>query len=168
MRKELPRRLVRELLKNSKRSDRELAKILGVSQPTVTRTRNRLEENGMIEGYTITPNFREMGFEILAFTFVKFDPKFGTPDMIAKAKQYAEEVPNAILSSLGQGLGMNGVVVSLHRSYTEYQRQMNRLRADWGALLDNIQSFLIPLGEEFKNFSLTYLGDYPLDADASK
>ena len=88
--------------------------------------------------------------------------------MMAKAKKYADEVPNAILSSLGQGFGMNGVVVSLHRHYTEYQRQMNRLRADWGTLLDNIQSFLIPLGEEFKNFSLTYLGDYPLDTNASE
>ncbi|NIO38282.1 winged helix-turn-helix transcriptional regulator, partial [Candidatus Bathyarchaeota archaeon] len=54
MRKELPHQLLRELLKNSKRSDRELAKILGVSQPTVTRTRNRLEKNGMIQDYTIT------------------------------------------------------------------------------------------------------------------
>jgi len=35
-------RLLLELLKDSKRSDRELAKVLGVSQPTVSRTRSRL------------------------------------------------------------------------------------------------------------------------------
>ena len=34
--------LLLELLKDSKRSDRELAKVLGVSQPTVTRMRQRL------------------------------------------------------------------------------------------------------------------------------
>ncbi|NIQ06669.1 MAG: winged helix-turn-helix transcriptional regulator, partial [Candidatus Korarchaeota archaeon] len=36
MRKELVQQLLRELLKNSKRSDRELAKVLNVSQPTIT------------------------------------------------------------------------------------------------------------------------------------
>ena len=35
-------RLVSEMLKNSKKSDRELAGILGVSQPTVSRTRARI------------------------------------------------------------------------------------------------------------------------------
>jgi len=44
MRKELPQKLLRELLKNSKRSDRDLAKILKVSQPTITRTRHKLEK----------------------------------------------------------------------------------------------------------------------------
>ena len=34
--------LLLEFLKDSKRSDRELAKVLGVSQPTVTRMRQRL------------------------------------------------------------------------------------------------------------------------------
>ena len=38
--------LLLELLKDSKRSDRELAKILGVSQPTITRLRHKLEKNG--------------------------------------------------------------------------------------------------------------------------
>ncbi|MDH5391251.1 MAG: helix-turn-helix domain-containing protein, partial [Candidatus Bathyarchaeota archaeon] len=38
--------LLLELLKDSKRSDREIAKVLGVSQPTVSRMRWRLEEEG--------------------------------------------------------------------------------------------------------------------------
>jgi len=45
--KETERKLFHELIKNSKRSDRELAKMLRVSQPTITRTRKRLE-NEMI------------------------------------------------------------------------------------------------------------------------
>ena len=49
MRKELPQQLLRELLKNSKRSDRELSKILGVSQPTITRARTKLVNEGVIK-----------------------------------------------------------------------------------------------------------------------
>ncbi len=35
--------LLYELMKDSKRSDRELAKAIGVSQPTITRMRETLE-----------------------------------------------------------------------------------------------------------------------------
>lgn len=48
--------ILSELIKNSKTSDRKLAKIVGVSQPTVTRRRINLEKEGLLE-YTITPNF---------------------------------------------------------------------------------------------------------------
>lgn len=42
--KDVELKLISELLKNSRRSDRELAKTLGVSQPTVSRTLKRLEK----------------------------------------------------------------------------------------------------------------------------
>jgi DNA-binding Lrp family transcriptional regulator len=45
-------------MKNSRRSDRQLAKALGVSQPTVSRTLERLEKQGMIREYTVIPNSR--------------------------------------------------------------------------------------------------------------
>lgn len=86
MRKDLPHKLSRELIRNSKQSDRDLAKILNVSQPTITRTRHKLEENKMIQDYTIIPDFRKMGFEILALTFVKMRPEILTPEVMEKAK----------------------------------------------------------------------------------
>jgi len=161
--KKIMTKLLLELLKNSKRSDRELAKILGVSQPTITRTRHKLEENGLIQDYTIIPDFRKMGFEILAVTFVKMRPGVLIPETIEKAKKYAEKIPNAILSCTGEGLGMNGVVISFHKDYADYHRHLNQLRVDWKDFLKDIRSFIVALGEEeFKRFSLTYLKDVPL------
>src|SRR3972149_10571178 len=72
--------LLQELVKNSKRSDRDLAKILGVSQPTLTRMRKRLEREGYILDYTAIPNVAKLGFEIISFTFLnidKYDQKTG-------------------------------------------------------------------------------------------
>ena len=92
MREELPKKLLRELLKNSKRSDRDLAKVLDVSQPTITRTRHKLERNGMIQDYTIIPNFRQMGFEILALTFVKMRPGILTPETMKEAIENFNQV----------------------------------------------------------------------------
>ena len=63
-------KLVSEMLKNSKKSDRELAGILGVSQPTVSRTRARIEKE-YIKTYTIIPDFEKLGYQIMAFTFAK-------------------------------------------------------------------------------------------------
>ena len=52
--------LLLELLKDSKRSDREIAKVLGVSQPTVSRMRGRLVKEGMIKEFTVIPDLVRM------------------------------------------------------------------------------------------------------------
>ena len=163
MEKNLPQQLLRELLKNSKRSDRELAKVLRVSQPTITRHRRKLEERGLIQDYTIVPDFRKMGFEILALTFVKMRPDILTPEIMEEAKKYGEKWPNVILVSSGEGLGMTGVILSFHKNYTEYHHRLNLLRVDWKEFSEDIQSFIVSLGEEeYKRLSLTYLKDVPL------
>ena len=163
MRKELPQQLLRELLKNSKRSDRELAKVLKVSQPTITRTRRKLEKNGLIQDYTIIPDFRKLGFEILALTFVKMHADILIGETRERAEKYAEKFPNVIYVSSGKGVGMTGVIISLHKNYTEYYKQVNQLRVDLKDVIEDMQSFLIPIGEgEYKRFSLTHLKDVPL------
>ena len=163
MRKELPRQLLRELLKNSKRSDRELAKVLKVSQPTITRTRGKLEQNGLIQDYTIIPDFRKMGFEIMALTFVKMHPDVRQAEVFEKAKKESSKFPNVIFASSGEGLGMTGVIMSFHKDYTDYHKTMNLFRADWKEYFGDIESFVVSLEEgAYKSFSLTYLKDMPL------
>ena len=163
MRKKLPQQLLLELFKNSKRSDRDLAKTLKVSQPTITRARHRLEKNGMIEDYTIIPNFRKMGFEIMALTFVKMRPDVLMGETKEKTKKYAAEFPNVIFASGGKGLGMTGVIISFHKNYTDYNKQLNMLRVDLKEITEDIQTFLIAIGEgEYKRFSLKHLKDVPL------
>jgi DNA-binding Lrp family transcriptional regulator len=62
--------LLYELMKNSKRSDRELAKVIGVSKPTITRMRKKLEKSEYIREYTIMPAIEKLGFEIVALNFL--------------------------------------------------------------------------------------------------
>jgi DNA-binding Lrp family transcriptional regulator len=61
-------KLLFELMKDSHRSDRQLAKALGISQPTVTRRRTMLEEN-LIEGYTIIPSLGESALSLPLLLF---------------------------------------------------------------------------------------------------
>ena len=161
--KKIMKSLLLELLKNSKRSDREIAKVLGVSQPTVTRTRHKLEKNGIIQDYTIIPNFGKMGFEIFALTFVKMRSDILSPETMEEARKYAAQFSNAIFASSGEGLGMTGVIMSFHKDYTDYHNKLNLLRVSWKDITEDIQSFMVAIGEgEYKRFSLTCLGDVPL------
>ncbi len=163
MRKDLPQQLLRELLKNSKRSDRELAKILGVSQPTITRARNRLEKKGIIQDYTIIPNFKEMGFEILAINFAKIRPELLSSGTAEKAREFIAKFPNTIFASTGEGMGMNAIDVAFYKNFTEYQKRVSLMKTEWKDFVEDIQSFIVPLREgTFKRLSLTYLGDVPI------
>jgi len=156
--KEQTKKLLVELLKNSKRSDRELARVLNSSQPTITRARQKLEREGFIRGYTIVADWRKLGFEIMAFTFVKMRPEIRSGEMLRKVKQYSTKFPFAIYVASGEGFGMTGVVVALHRSYREYMHYLSEFRIEWKDYVEDIKSFITALGEsEVKELSFTYL-----------
>ena len=155
-------KLLFELMKDSHRSDRQLAKALGVSQPTVTRRRALLEEN-YIEGYTIIPKFGKIGFEIAAFTFLKSKLKHQTgkerEDAIKKMNEWYMNQPNVLLVQDGRGMGWDAVCVSLHKSFTDFAdfiRIQDSELSDW--VIEN-QSFNADLknGGAIKPFHLKYL-----------
>jgi DNA-binding Lrp family transcriptional regulator len=112
-----------ELMKDSHRSDRQLAKSLGVSQPTVTRRRAMLEEN-FIEGYTVIPKFGQIGFEIAAFTFLKSKLKLKKGDeknqALQKMREWYMKQPNVILVLEGRGMGWDAVCISLHENFSNF------------------------------------------------
>jgi DNA-binding Lrp family transcriptional regulator len=162
MHDKLPEKLLLELLSNSKRSDRELAKLLKVSQPTITRTRHKLEKSGMVQEYTITPDFKKMGFELLAVTLLKMKPETRLPELTNKVKTYCERFPNAIFVGRGEGFGMNSVILSFHRDFTDYTSKWNQMRIDWKDYILDIQSFIVSMETGvIKTFSPSHLKGVP-------
>lgn len=158
--KEQTVKLLAEFLKNSKRSDRELARVLNSSQPTITRARQKLEREGLIKSYTVIADWRKLGFEIMAFTFLKMRPEVRSKELFRKIKQYSEKFPFTIYVASGEGLGMTGVVIALHRSYREYMHYLSLFRIDWKDYVEDIQSFITTPGEsEIKELSFTYLAE---------
>lgn len=146
-----------ELLKNSHRSDRELAKVLRTSQPTVTRIRNKLEKEGFIQEYSIIPHFVKLGFEILVITLTKtrFNPK-----LRERAVKSMMANPNVVMCARSEGFGKNGVIVSLHRSYSEYSDFITKFMEEWGDTVEDYDSILISLGGiVIKPFSLKPLAE---------
>jgi len=155
-------KLLLEMLKNSRRSDRDLSKVLGVSQPTVTRNRQKLEGE-LIRTYTLIPEFDKIGYEILAFNFFKSKTyeKAETEKMIEYAKEWCVKHPNVVFAADGEGLGKDAVIVSFHRSYSHYADFMRQLTVDWANYVADLQSFLVSVkkGVIMKYFDLKYLAD---------
>ena len=65
---EIDRKVLRELLKSSNRSQRELAKALGVSTATVINHVQRLESAGVIKNYTVQLDHERLGYELTVIT----------------------------------------------------------------------------------------------------
>lgn len=156
-------KLLKMLLKNSRMSDRQLAKLLKTSQPTITRLRKRLEKEGSIRTYTIVPDFLKMGYTILAFTFSKLEyyPTMEKAlEIKREAAEWVDKHPNVIFAGDGQGLGGKDVImISLHKSYQEYASFMRSYALDWGKIVSVFETFIVSIGSEFimKPLDLKYL-----------
>jgi len=161
MKEEKMNKLLRELIRDSRRSDRELARAIGASQPTVTRNRKLLE--GYIRSYTIVPEFHKIGYEILALTFAKaktYD-KEQVEQKLDLAKEWVMEHPNVLFASDGEGLGKDAVLVSVHRDYSRYADFMREYTVKFSDFITDVQSFIVSLktGILVKPFDLAYLAD---------
>ena len=152
-------RLLLELLKNSKRSDREIAKVLGVSQPTITRMRQKLVKEGAIQEFTVIPDFVKMGYEIIAITLAKSRMDLN-PEEIDKATKLISTSPDIIFVAEAEGMGKNGVMISVHKSFSDFHKFKTDLISETKGYIENHETMLIPLkGKIVKPLSLTYLGE---------
>jgi DNA-binding Lrp family transcriptional regulator len=156
--------IVRELLVNSHRSDRQLAKALGVSQPTITRRRAIIEKN-LIDGYTAIPKWEKLGFEIVAFTFLKHNIKFAKlkvrEEVFNKVRQWLMKQPNVLLAIDGQGMGWDAIFISVHRNYSDFTEFINKHNSELSEFLIDSQSFIANYNPTTvkKLFHLKYLAE---------
>jgi DNA-binding Lrp family transcriptional regulator len=153
-------KIISELMKNSRRSDRDLAREIHISQPTVTRTRTRLEKEGCIKEYTAIPDFHKLGFEILVITFSRFVKEL-TLEELEELRNLAKELekknPAAMLiAAIGMGLGFNRVFISLHKNYSSYMKTIGQIKSIPSVDPSHIESFVISLVDEQHYQPLTF------------
>jgi len=142
-------KLISELIKNSRRSDRELAKAIGVSQPTVSRLIKKLEKQGIISMYSMIPDLSRLDFEILALTFAAWSPEtlkdYPENVRLERRDKFISKHPNVIFSSAGRGLGMVRMMMSVHRNYIDYDEFVKDFENTWAGLFTRVESFTISL-----------------------
>ena len=157
--------LLKELLKDSSRSDRELAKTIGTSQPTISRLRKKLDNDNLIKNYTVIPDFYKMGYTILAITMVKSVHNLASSKEKLtgkeKAKNWMMKYPNIIFCDYCRGIGMDGVMFSLHKSYNDFDKFMSEHNHALGNIITDFENILVNLKKEesIKPFNLKYLAE---------
>jgi DNA-binding Lrp family transcriptional regulator len=148
-----------ELMENSRKSDREIARNLGVSQPTVSRIRGKLEKEGYIKEYTLIPDFSKLGYKIMAITF-SLSRGLDKGEADEAKKKFLDSVKNKqidfVMLERGLGLGFDGVFISFHKDYASYHRALENLRQFKFLPMDKIDSFLIDLDDDVHYRPLTF------------
>ena len=172
--KDVELRLISELMKNSRRSDRELARVLRISQPTVTRIRTRLEKEGIVKEYTMIPDFGKLGYKILALVFVKLKELL-SQEQIDKARKIARESlkvrpSEVVMLERGIGLGYNGVFITYHEDYSSYSKFVKWIGQFQFLELTEIRSFLVNLEDEvrYRPLTLSALANHALQMKGTK
>ena len=162
--------LMSELIKNCRRSDRDLAKAIGTSQPTITRRRTKLEKERLIESYTAIPNFATLGFEIMAFSFYSWRHKTTGARALKDADVFMERFhaflaghKNIIFTSNGHGFEMDTMMMSVHKSYADYVKLMKAVNNEYGNYLLKTNSFIVSLQDVVgRIMSFRHFADYIL------
>jgi DNA-binding Lrp family transcriptional regulator len=161
--------MISELMKNSRRSDRELAKAVGVSQPTTTRLRTKLEKEGYIKEYTILPNFNKIGYTIMALNFIKLDPKLTDHEIEGFRKTHPDTMGKdpfgVVLIQRGIGLGYDSVIVSFHQDYASYDAFRKHTKRSMGANITEVNTFLINLENDTLPPTFSFLARQILKSD---
>jgi DNA-binding Lrp family transcriptional regulator len=157
--------LLHELLKDSSRSDRELGRAMGVSQPTVSRWKKLLLEKGVIRGFTVMPNFSELGYGLMALTFVKMKSLLKSAEERQKGrelvKKWMMEQPNVVFCSYCRGLDVDGFMISFHKSYADFDQFILKHNEELGYRLNDVKNLLVSLADDqiIKCLNFEYLAE---------
>jgi len=145
--------LLLEYLKDSDRSDSKVAKELGVSQATVSRLKGKLLKEGYISHFSVIPNFAKIGYEILAFSFVKFNMDQVT-EIEDRSEDWAMSHPEIVFTARADGLGADAITISLHKDYAAYKDFFAENRNLFGKMMADVSFILVDLkGPIAKPFS---------------
>ena len=160
--KDIDTKILSELVKNAKISDRSLAKKIKVSQPTITRRRSKLEKEGKLS-YRLIPELQKLGFEIMSFIFLVW--KQAEHLELAKDGNYWNKVhaflskhPEIVFASSGEGLEMTRVAITVHKNYSCYVEFRRKLESEWSPYVERMETFTISLKSDHILQPLTFEG----------
>ncbi|MDG6222964.1 MAG: Lrp/AsnC family transcriptional regulator [Candidatus Bathyarchaeota archaeon] len=163
--KEKMHSLLNELLIDSSRSDRELGKIIGVSQPTISRTKKILVKKGVIQGFSAIPNFFQIGYELMALTFVKIKTNLSSIEERKKGHniviEWMNKQNNVVFASYCRGCDSDGLMISFHPNYKDFDHFIQKHNRELGYLLIDVKSALVNLDNDqiIKAFNFKHLAE---------
>jgi transposase len=134
--KDVDFKIIFELMKNSKISDRELAKKIGVSQPTVSRKRAKLEKEGLLERSLV---FKSWCSVLASGHLKRLQSCFLGKNSLSKCKSFFHDFQTLSLPLLEK-----------------------EIKREWGKNVATFDSFILSLDSDdlVRPITFKYLGEY--------
>ncbi len=109
-----------DLLAQCGKTDREVAKVLGVNNSTLSKRRRKLEREGYIKEYTFLPDFHKLGLEVIVFSFSSTTEV--VPEENSKLlRELAQNTPEMLcLFEDHDAAGTNWFAITVHKSYDDF------------------------------------------------
>lgn len=140
-----------ELFKNARISDQEMARKIGTSRPTILKIRKRLEQR-YIKRYMAIVDFNDMGLEVIATTFFRWDD-FSKKKEMKAVFDYIKRLPYVIRFCSGVGMGsMTMIIVSVHEDFREYELFYEKIQEEGGDNIREAQAFLSSTKDMYKRY----------------
>ena len=141
-----------ELLISGRKPDKHIAQERKISQPTVTRIRQKLERDKYIQAYHATPDFKKMNLNVVVFTTFTWND-YSKKEIADNAVNDIVANPKVIFISRGNGFsGRTAVMITMHDNIGSYEDFLVDLKSKWGKYMDNVDQFVSSTENIFKPF----------------
>jgi len=118
---EVDKAILKELISNARLSFREIAKRVGVSTATVANKVRKMEEGGVIRGYTALVDLEKLGYDVTALIEVVI-----SKGKVADVEEEIAKMPNvqAVYDVTGQS---DAIVLARFKSRAELSKFLKKL-----------------------------------------
>ena len=112
--------ILNAFLRNCKQSDREIATISKVSQPTITRVRQRLERTGIIKHYMAIPDYNKIGYPFGSVITGQSFSEGSLKELISKS--------DIVLKAPCIELNQNIILITMHKTIEDYKEFLKKVK----------------------------------------
>lgn len=131
-----------ELIKNCKISDQEIARKLKTSRPTIFKIRKRLEEKGLIKGYSTIIDLQKLDLNIHAVILYRWKD-YSRAKELERSINFIKSLPEVVLFVKGEGIGgKTDLIISVHKDLKDYEAFIRKLKYEWKDNVENVEAFL--------------------------
>lgn len=116
------RKVLIGLVQFPEESDTYIAEKVGVSRNTVANAKKRFETSNICFP-RVVPNLEKLGLKLMVFTYRKFNAR----TTMAEREEAAELVRTQLAPHFYISKNLDGVLISAHRSFEEYNRAMDEV-----------------------------------------
>jgi len=145
---DIDKKLLQVLQKKGRTKRNELAKMVGLSVPSISERLKKLEENEIIEGYFAKVKRHVFGLDILAFIYVIMESSKHYKDLIKKVEKHRQILE--CHSVLGEGSHLLKVLV---RNTEALEKLLSEIQA-WPGVTSTKTTYVLSSIKETTEISI--------------